>query len=264
MNVEPVRFSDLKQLARSPAHYRDAIENPRKPTAEMDLGAVAHRLLLGPRHGDPALVIWHGGRRYGKTWDAFQAEHADQVIVTVKDHLAAARIAGAVRADETASAILLGASVEMPHTWTESGVKCETRGIDVYKPARGEPGFSIWELKTTTNVEPEKLKRHAMTMLWPAQLEWYRGGLEATGHGPCREAGIIAVEVERPHVVTCLTLSPALLAWARKSLTLWIERLRVCVADDHWPGFAQREVDFDLPPWLAEQPAEDDEPEEAA
>jgi hypothetical protein len=263
--IEPVRFSWLKNFARSPAHAKAALDDPRKPTAAMDLGAIAHRLVLGPRHGDGELAVWNGGRRYGKTWDAFREEHAADVIVTSGDFYRAKKIAEAVRADETASAILGdGAVFELPHSWIESGFKCETRGVDIFRAARGEPGFSIWEFKTTTNVEPEKLKRHAMQMLYPQQLELYRGGLESTGAGPCREAGIIAVEVERPHVVTCLTLSPALLAWARRSLTLWLERLKVCVADSHWPGFAQRAVDFDLPPWLVEESSEEEEATDAA
>ncbi|HEV8462097.1 MAG TPA: PD-(D/E)XK nuclease-like domain-containing protein [Gaiellaceae bacterium] len=260
MNVEPIRFSWLKNFARSPAHAKAELDNPRAPTRAMDLGAIAHRIILGPRPGDGELAIWTGEQRRGKVWDAFVEEYAGDVIVRAKDFNIAKKIAAAVQADETAAGLLDAARCEVPLAWEEAGFKCETRGIDILRPARGEPGFSIWELKSTTNVEPEKLKRHAMQMLYPQQLEFYRGGLEARGAGPCREAGIIAVEVTPPHVVTCLTLTPALLAWARKSLVLWLERCRICLNDNHWPGFAQRPVDFDVPPWLAEVPDEE-EPE---
>jgi hypothetical protein len=267
VNIEPIRFSDLKYFARSPAHFRDAIENPRRATAAMDLGAIAHRLVLGPRQGDGELAVWTGGRRFGKTWDAFVEAHASDVIVTAKDFAAAKRIAAAIRADETAAALLEGARLETPLGWNEDGLRAETRGIDIIKPLAGM-AVHVAELKTTTNTEPGKLQRQAMTMLYPQQLEWYRGALVQKGHD-VQLVSIIGVEVTPPHAVTVLALTPDLLAWARKSIALWLERLRVCLAEDHWPAYRQRAETFDLPAWLvadgpAEEEDDEDEPVEAA
>lgn len=266
IEVEPVRFSWLKNFARSPAHAKAALDDPRKPTAAMDLGAIAHRLVLGPRQGDGELAVWNGGRRYGKTWDAFREEHAADVIVTSGDFHRAKKIAEAVRRDETAAGLLEGAVFELQLAWNEDGLRFETHGIDIVK-VFGKPTEAcrgpahLAELKTTTNTEPNKWMRQAMTMLYPQQLELYRGALVQKGYDVQR-VSIIGVEVTPPYAVTVLDLTPALLAWARKSIAKWLERLKVCVADQHFPSYSQCPVSFELPIWLQDGPSEEEQNEE--
>lgn len=259
MNVEPLHFSLLKNLARSPAHLKAALEDPRATTRAMDLGAISHRMILGPRQEDGELVVWTGKVRRGKEWDAFQKEHESDVIVTAKDFYNAKRIAAAAQADPIAAELLEGARFEVPLAWEEAGFKFETSGIDILN------GAVLAELKTTTNVEPEKLKRHALQMLYHCQLELYRGALESTGQR-IERVSILAVETTPPHVVTVLDLTPGLLAFARKNIVQWTERLKVCLSDDHWPGYLQRAETFDVPLWYSPDGEEDEaaasEPEE--
>ena len=95
-----VNVSSLKELARSPLHYRYAKDNPNPTTSAMSLGTAAHCATLEPERFAAEFVTWTGGRRAGKEWDAFKAdaEAAQRLILTEDERDTALAIAQAVRA----------------------------------------------------------------------------------------------------------------------------------------------------------------------
>ncbi len=254
----PVRFSDLKQLGRSPAHYKAAITRPRVSTRPMRVGTVTHHLTLGAvPAGHRAVVRWDGERR-GNAYKAFAEEHADDEIVTEAEWADAEPIAAAVLADPVASRLLAGTRRETALEWLDGGIACATGGIDFL----GAKHFG--DLKVTSNSEPDKFSRHALRMLYSQQLEFYRGGLVATGHDVSEGAFLIAVEDSWPHVVTVFEATPEWLEHGRRSISLWFEKLRACEATDFWPGYAQAPVRLELPEWATDGEGDEISDEESA
>ena len=90
--MKPVRFSNLRLMAKSPAHYRAALDGEREDTLAMRLGRLVHALVLG---GD--YLVWDGTRR-GKEWDRFAEENAGREIVTASELAQAEPVAAAVSA----------------------------------------------------------------------------------------------------------------------------------------------------------------------
>lgn len=262
-----VHFSQLKTLALSGVQYLYACNNPIEPTRDMRIGTIVHFLLLGERPGMKPIVRYTGGRRYGREWDAFRAANQAAEIVTVAEWDEAERIAEAVRASPVAAARLANARTEVPLVWEENGIRCSTSGVDVLCTSG-----DIADLKTCPTTHPETWMRHAFRMLYPQQLAFYRRGARANGIN-VRGLYILGVERKAPYEVVELELTEGLAAFADRSVSLWLEKLRVyresipepqTVRD--WPGYAQSSMPWDVPTWMGEddEDADEDDGEEAA
>lgn len=230
MRIEELHFSTLKLMAKSPAHVRHAVETGWTPSRAMNVGTIAHAILLG---GD--FVVYEGQRR-GKAWEAFELEHDGRTIVTCKEHDEAANMAASVLAHPVAVQLLQG-DRERAWTATMHGRTCAGR-IDV-------AGGSTVELKTTNDAEPGRFQRQCLRMGYHAQLAWYQDARRALGEDP-GGAYIIGVESKAPFPVTIFRLTPRALLEGQKLNRLWLERLAACEAADEWPGYVQSVVDLDI------------------
>lgn len=227
----PVRWSNLKYMARSAAHYHYYLDNPITPTPAMRLGTIVHQLVLGG-NAHP-LAVWPGTRR-GKEWEAFRDEHSGVEIVTQAEMDTGLEIANAVLSHPEAARIIEDAQavngVEIPVEWEVGGRSC-----------RGTPdclsGPALADLKVTADASPERFRWHARKMLWPAQLAWYLDGCPVAKE-PDRTS-IIAVESGPPHVVTVFDLTDELLEVGRRTWRGLFERLMVCERTGLWPGYVE-------------------------
>ena len=78
--MNPVRFSDLKRFAQSPAHYAYAAEESSRSIA---VGNAADTLILGGQ-----VIAYPGAVRRGKEWEAWQAEQDPEALIVTKSELA--------------------------------------------------------------------------------------------------------------------------------------------------------------------------------
>lgn len=247
-----IRYSHLRQMARSPMHVRSAMDGQQSyDSVSMRLGRLVHGLVLG---GPSAPVIYEGERR-GKAWADFQADHPGAEIVTRAEADKAQPIADAVLADVAASALLRlpGAITEQRIEWP-LGEVIAAGTPDLFDPATG----ILVDLKTTRDAEPRRFQRSAWSYQYHAQLDWYAEGLRAHGH-TVRECYLVAVETAAPYGVSVHRLDSAALEDGRRLWSSWLERFRVCLAADHWPGYADRPVNFGVPEWMQQTEETDDE-----
>lgn len=249
-------FSQLKKLALSGRQYIHACNTEIEPTRAMLIGTMVHLLVLGPRKGAKPVVRFPGERRQGKAWDEFFAANVGAEILTKPEWTEADAIAAAVLADPIARARLDGAQLEVPLEWEENGLKFSTSGVDLVT-ANGAAG----DLKTTTSTFPDAWTRHAFKMLYPQQVAFYRRGLAANGINCPAGLFLLGVETKAPYEVVDLELTEAMIDFADRNVSLWIEKLRVYKESNQWPGYAQSPVPFDVPTWM--QAAEEDEDAEA-
>jgi hypothetical protein len=156
----PVRFSNLKHIARSPLHYWDAVQLGRDDTLAMRLGRGAHALTFGM----PA-IAFPGKKRAGKQWDAFSALHADKEILSRSEWAKSTAVANAIRRHPLASQLLLdGTTVEETIEWEWLGRKCTSR------PDSRRGSSVVVDLKTTQCAEPTS--SNAMRCTAVTTLSW--------------------------------------------------------------------------------------------
>jgi hypothetical protein len=230
------RFSLLKLFSLSAAHYLAACQRDEDgDTLALRLGSGVHAIVLGQP------VIRYPGRRAGKAWDAFEAEHADEVILSEREWSEAQSMATAIRLNREAMAILFeNTIIEERIDWTFLG-----RGVRSTPDARAT--YHVAELKTARTSNPAWFVRDALRMHYHCQLAFYADAIGAvTGHVP-ESAYVVAVEKTPPYPVTILKLTERALEQGRMTVRLWFEHLLQCEASNYWPAYTESIVDFDVP-----------------
>lgn len=230
----PVRWSNLRWMRQSPAHYLHHLKNPSPPTAAMRIGAYAHRLALG----GPRPFCTYDGIRRGKDWEAFKelAELDSLEIVSTAEAAAAEGCAEALRLHPIAGNMLDEARSEVPVAWTMAGREC--RGtVDLI----GRDWIA--EVKVT-DANPNRLPWQAQKMGWLGQLAWYAAGVT-----PMESLSlyIIAVEPKPPHPVTVMCLTEAAREAGERLWNSLFNQLLVCEASDDWPAYTSAVLPLDVP-----------------
>jgi hypothetical protein len=237
--VSPLHFYQLKWMARSAAHCRYYMDNPRKETLALRLGQAVDAIVFKTGH----VLGWSGTRR-GKDWNAFEEANPDAIILNDPERALAFGMIEALqdhRGTDTPDAMeLLNGVVQDTLCWNISGRDC-VGTPDVWTPER------IVDLKTTRNAEPNWFARDAMWRGYHSQLAWYRNGLICSGLAKPKDAYIVAVESAPPHPVVIRQLTDRALDQGDRLWRIWLERFLVCEASNEWPGYVQSSVELDVP-----------------
>jgi len=235
-----VHFSDLKQLAKSPAHYLHAVMFPRVATRPMRIGTLVDFALIG----DASPIIFDGDRR-GKAWETFRDSFpAGTEIYTRAEAVDAHQIIASARLDPQAREYLglddPTRRTQVPLSWTVNGVPRSTRGVDVLI------GNRLVDLKVTNCTEPGRFGWHARKMMWHAQLADYEEACRQNNIDVSGGLYLVGIESTAPHCVTVLRMTPAALEEGRRCVASWIETFKSCAESNQWPGYVQSPVDLDV------------------
>lgn len=248
-----VHFSEVKQFARSPAHYRYACENPiREPTRHMLVGSITDALVFGtasvyPIDARRGTLDW----KKGEALAIRKAEGRPALICSQNEYDEAMAMAHAVRMDPVANEYLEGCEYQTVIQWESNGIPCATGlhdkrgGVDALHRAKRR----VIDLKSTRSSEPEEASRQAIRMHWHAQIAWNIDGCGAAGI-PMETGYLLCVESDPPYPVTVLEVVPEMLELGRKEIRLWMERLHSCDAVNEWPGYVQSVVPMVIPRWM--------------
>lgn len=250
--LSALNVSLLKELRRSPLHFRHAMQNPKTSPA-MTLGTAAHTATLEPERFDRSFAIWNrrtdSGRlapRNGKAWDAFVAESAGRDVLTEDEAITALDIAQAVRSDAVAIKYLEQGDPEVTMQWTIGQRKCKGRA-DWITEIDGQP--VVVGLKTARDCRHFPFAAQAARLGYHLQWAWYRDGFEQiTGREP--RLVEIVVESDPPHAVVVYAITDDILAQGRQEYLELLDLLAACEARDEWPGPATTEHVLSLPSWV--------------
>lgn len=239
-HIKAVNFSTLKEMRRSPLHYRWRLDHPRKDTTGLARGRAAHTALLD---GDRFLhdyVMFKGKDRRSKGFKEFKQHHADQTILLESEYKCALAIRDAVRAHPIASGLLFSGNAEHSITWTDPAtkLKCKSR-LDFN-------GAAIVELKTTGSVDVRRFGRIAANFGYHAQMAMQRDGVAAL-ENKVKPAYVVAVEAEPPHAVCVYELDDDTLALGQDEYLRYLARVQECEASGHWPGPYEETQRLELP-----------------
>lgn len=245
--LEGENVSKLKELRRSPLHYRHACDNPREPSKAMALGTAAHCATLEPGRFIDEFVVWTGGRRAGKAWESFleDADREGMTVLTEDEHATALAIAAAVRGCPEAMKYLATGHPEVSMEWTRNGHRCRGR-VDWLTTLDGAD--VVVGLKTTRDCRPREFGRQSADLAYHWQWAFYRDGYESvTGRTPFMIE--IVVESAAPHAVAVYIIGEAVMTQGRDEYESALEELAECRASGVWPGPVQGEQELVLPPW---------------
>lgn len=244
-------WSRLKNLARSPAHYRHALLEPRPDKAAFRVGRANHVAVLEPEKFSVEVTVWEGGRRASKVWDAFTEANAGKDILTRAEYDQLLGMQRAVRQHPIASRYLQGGQAEVSILWTH-----ET------EPVVGLPGLAMpcksrldylapdWivDLKTCRDASPMAFGRAVLNLSYHAQAAYYVDAV-AAATGRTLPYIIVAAELAPPCIVQVYRLPEHVLAAGRDHYRSLLYRLDECRREDQWGGYSDEEMDLELPRW---------------
>lgn len=260
-SVPAVSITRLKELKRSPQHYRHALENP-KESAPMRLGTAAHCAVLEPERFAREFAVWSrrtstGGMapRNGQYWDAFRAENTGKHIVTEDEFALAMAMRDAVRGNPVAMRYLEAGDPEVTLEWSVGERRCKGR-VDWLTKLDAPV---LVGLKTARDCRHFAFGSQAAKLGYHLQWAFYRDGYESLTAFAPRVVEIV-VESAAPHAVAVYVIPDDILQQGRDEYARLLEVLAECEANDAWPGPVPTEEYLTLPSWAYE--ATDDDVED--
>lgn len=255
--IDAINWSTLKEMARSPAHYKHRVDNARADTHRLAEGRAVHTLLLEPDRFARDYAVFEGERRAGKVWEAFADANAGRTILKVAEYERCLAIRDSVKRNPLAAKYLAVGKAEVVLTWTDeaTGLSCKAR-VDWLCTVDGVT-FLI-DVKTSADIEMRRFGNIAVRFGYHAQLAFYLRGLRANGAlAVSSEARILAVEAEAPHDAGVFVVDDDTLYAGDAEVSALLARVKVCRETDAWPGQYEGETPLEMPRWwYAEEEAE--------
>lgn len=257
----PIHFTTLRHMAQSPAHFkahfdardpaleeklevgeplRAALPAVDKSTPAMNIGIAVHNLVL---LGRAEFLVWDG-KRQGNDWKEFAAQHEGKTILNETEFATAQAVADAAMKNTDLRRLVEGTLFEqreLSMQWQVGDRACAGRADAVLSHTMGY----VFELKTSSSSEPNKTRRHALSMGYHAQLAWYQNGCKQNGF-QVPDAFMGVVETKPPYPVTVFKLTPRLLEDGERLWRSWFEMMRVCEDAHHWPEYTQAIIPLDV------------------
>lgn len=238
-SLQDVSVSRLKEIARSPKHYRYRLSHPRT-TDPMRLGTAAHCAVLEPELFSLTYAIWgrktDAGKmapRTGQHWVDFVKVNEGMTIVTEAEHALAVAMANAVRAEEAAMKYLRTGTAEVTMRAVLHGRPCRGRVdwlCELDRPV-------LVGLKTARSPDPYAFGAAAAKLKyywhWAMYHDLY---LQLTGKRPLVKE--IVVESTPPHDTVVYDVGDDEIDQGREEYVTALERLARCEQDDEWLGVA--------------------------
>lgn len=245
-----MRASLLKEILRSPAHFKHRLENPMEQTPAMALGSALHCFLLEPMRFHSEYVVaprFDKRTRQGKIdAEAFEAEHAGKRFVTEDVYSTIQRMAKAVWSHPAAAKEIQGAEYEQSFFWrdAETGVECKARPDIVRFSDR-----VITEIKTTSDASLNAFQRQIANLNYHLQSAMQLEGASRSSGHRFEIHRTIAVETSAPFAVAVYETNLAALEKGhelfRKALSVYVE----CDAVGIWPSYSDEVQPISLPAW---------------
>lgn len=253
-SLRGISITRLKELKRSPKHYKHRLAHP-KETPALKLGTAAHTAVLEPERFSRDYAIWaeraESGNlrpRNGKLWDAFEAQHHAQTIITANEYEDVLAIQTAVRGDPVAMRYLESGDPEVSMQWLQDGRLRKGR-LDWLTTVDGEP--SLVGLKTARDCRHFIFGSAAAKLGYHLQWAYYFDGytsIKADGVVP--RVVEIVVESEAPHAVAVYQIPFDIIEQGREEYEDLLAQLAECERKGEWPGPVTEEQILTLPSWV--------------
>lgn len=228
-----LNFSAAKHLLDSPAHFQAYLEEPKEVSTAMNVGTIAHALILEGRNLLDQYAIRPSGMSFvskeGRAWKDAQT----LPIISVEDAVAVARMADAISSNADASHILKQCQHrEMPIFATVMGVECKalldccgTDGKD----------WVIADLKTCQDSSQRGFSATVAKFHYDLQAAWYSSIL-ATIHGLESPPYWIWLAVEKlPPFANVVWTAENWIESGQNKMEIVLQRYKECTASGKWP-----------------------------
>lgn len=220
--------SGIKEILKSPAHFKHWTENPKEDSSAFRVGRAFHMMVLEPHRMESELAIFREMKTFNsKAGEAFLAMHPNHNCVTLDEYNQAWNMASSLGRHETITNLLRGCRKE----------------VEIYDQIRTEHGLidrkvmldavndkSVFDLKTTDESAAD-FEWTAKKYQYDVQAHWYIDAAEKD------DFYFIVVEKKPPYGVLVYQASDLMIARGAEKNRRAAELYARCKALNEWPGY---------------------------
>ena len=267
--ADGINSSGLKEIRRSPAHFKYRLDNPKEPTPAMLAGTALHCAVLEPESFMERFAIMPDNSPNRPTsrqinaknpsqstidqiafWERWDAENAGKITLTATDAAEYLEIGTTIRKHPEIA----------PFFETEGGfAEASLFGID---PVSGllckcKPdyltefkGYKIMlELKTTDDARPSSFQRTAYTFGYFMSAAFYCDIHEWAGFDPIDLYLIVAFERNAPYGIKIYEIPDQEIDRGRDQYREALAIYKECHESDYWPAYDTTIETLEFPAW---------------
>jgi len=264
--------SDLKLIARSPAHYWAARLDPERPVDEptpaLIAGRVLHCAILEPdTFNDKFIVVPEDAPRRPSSaqrnaknsndesirsilfWDKFEAKNSGKTIIKYEDQVKYQKIAASVRAHPELTGLLLNGKTEQTFIANDpvTGVLVRCR-VDLWNVI--DDYCVAVDMKSCEDAQSLAFSRAAYVYGYFHQDAFYRDVIEWSG---CRKIDLFlfaAFEKESPYAIKIYQSTEQAIERARVTYRKALNTAAECLNNGIWPTYNTDIETLDYPAWV--------------
>jgi hypothetical protein len=239
----------LDSLARSPAHYRAALEQPRKRIPHMIFGAAVHAAVLEPdKFPERYTQAPEIDKRTKLGREAHEAAAAGgRELLKIEELVAMNEMVNAISSHPYASILLNrdDGEAEVSIAWVdeETGVPCRARP-DFLNHAHNV----VVDLKTAQDASMGVFARACANYTYHLQAAFYLDGMAAVKK-PHDKFIFVDAEPEPPWAVACYELGAEDVRIGRVRYRHALAVYQQCLASNTWPSYPEEIRTLELPTW---------------
>ena len=233
------------------AKYLDPDRDIKPSTPAQLFGQACHIAILEPDSVASNVVcgleIARRSNADKEEWAAFEAEHADKIIVPSEQYSDMLRLRDAVYRHPMASALLRDGVVEQSFFVNDSEtgelIKCRTDFMQ-------NGGGMIVDLKSTDDASPVGFGKSAANYRYDIQVSWYFDVFDQL-YGEHPESWVfLAFEKEWPYAIGIYYATPEQIARAYAAARRDFLRIVAAKQASHFPDYGFEIQQLELPGWM--------------
>lgn len=252
---EGVSSTDLKKIAKSPAHFRYWKDNPQEDTPALLFGRACHKYMLENGEFFSEFAVAPNVDRRTKAgkeeWAVFEADNADKDIISVTDFEKIQEMHKALYDTPFVKKLLSGEKeLSFFHADESTGLVLKARPDCLTEV--GETNILV-DYKTTDNADSDDFMRQAIKLMYDLQMSYYRDILEKET-GKQYSVIFIAQEKSAPYCVNIMEANEYFLKSGKDMYRTMLDRYAECKETDDWYGYTRNGINtLGLPNWLQKQ-----------
>lgn len=236
--------SGVKELLRSPAHYKAYVNREQKETPAMFLGTAAHCAILEPERFSNEYIQGIDADKRTKEWKAFVSKNADKIILPKGEWTQVNYIAEAVLNHPTAGKLFTKGVAEESYFSELEDVTVKCRPDYIF------PHLGICvDLKTTADASEKEFRKSCASFKYHIQHAFYSDVLASLGI-IIENFIFVAVEKSPPYGVGVYELDENAFLLGREQYQRAIEIYKQAQEKETWEGYSNDIIQLSLPAWV--------------
>lgn len=256
-DLNAVSKSRLGLMAKTPAYYKWAMENPQEPSEDLVVGSAFHKLVLEPDDFDKEFAVLPEGidrrTKVGKeTYALFMEENADKGVITIEQYEMISKMRDSVLSNPYTVKLLNGKHEQSMYFVDDlTGIQCKVRP-DTYTIIGDK--VIITDEKSCKSAMPEDFMRDIIKYQYDLQAYMYRLGVAKTLNVPIENVSFVfnCVEKKAPYLSALYEVTQPIFERGEMLFRKYIGMLKECIDTDNWygyNGFTNAPMTIGIPDW---------------